>query len=243
MSTIALVQARMGSTRLPGKVLMDIAGQPMLAHVVERSLRARTLDGLVIATTKNPVDEAIVTEARRLGVPAFRGSEEDVLDRYYRAAKEHDASVIVRITADCPLIDPTVVDFVVEAFRKTSPDYASNILERTFPQGLDTEVVKLEALERAWREASKAYQRAHVTPYIYEHPERFRLYSVRNAEDLSSHRWTVDTKEDLEFVREVYSRLGSGGRFGWRDVLDLIRHEPELESINRHVRQKTLEEG
>ncbi|HSJ53652.1 MAG TPA: glycosyltransferase family protein [Anaerolineae bacterium] len=243
MRVLAIVQARMGSTRLPGKVLEDVAGQSMLARVVRRVQRARQVDRVVVATSTSPADEAIVAECERLGVACFRGDERDVLDRFYRAAAHFRAPVIVRITADCPLIEPQVVDEVVAAFHAARPDYASNTLERSYPRGLDTEVMSLEALARAWAEAPEPYHWIHVTPYFYQNPEMFTLLSVRQARDDSQQRWTVDTAEDLAFVRQIYERLGSGGEFDWRDVLDLLDREPGLMGLNRDVRQKGLHEG
>jgi spore coat polysaccharide biosynthesis protein SpsF len=193
MKVVAIIQARMGSTRLPGKVLRDIAGETMLARVVRRVQLARMPDAVVVATTLAPFDDAIVAECVRLGVPAFRGSEQDVLDRYWQATCTHQADVIVRITADCPLIDPRLVDYVVAAFLEGQPDYASNVLERTYPRGLDTEVMAQTTLEQAWQQAGQLYQRAHVTPYIYQNPNRFRLLPVKAEADHSYLRWTVDT--------------------------------------------------
>jgi len=243
MGVIAVIQARMGSTRLPGKVLKDIGGATMLARVVRRTQRARLLDGVVIATSVAEPDEAVVIEASKLGVPVFRGSEEDVLDRYYQAALAHKAEVVARITSDCPLIDAEVIDHVVSVFLHEAPDYASNSLIRTYPRGLDIEVMAMEALARAWREAREPYERAHVTPYIYRNPEKFRLLSVKSDTDYSAYRWTVDTPEDLELVRAVYARLDCGDDFGWRDVLEVQAREPGLIELNRHIRQKALEEG
>jgi spore coat polysaccharide biosynthesis protein SpsF len=242
LRTVAIVQARMGSTRLPGKVLLDVGGESMLARVVRRVRRAASLDDLVVATTAAPADAAVVDECRRLGVASFLGDEHDVLDRFYRAAQAHSAGAVVRITADCPLIDPGLIDRVVDDFRVWAPDYASNVLERTYPRGLDAEVISFPALERAWHEASEPYQRAHVTPYFYVHPDLFRLLSVTaSPADYSAHRWTVDTADDLSFVREVVRRLAEP--FSWTDVLDLLAREPALADINRAVRQKALHEG
>jgi len=243
MRTVAIVQARMGSTRLPGKVLQDIGGRTMLARVVEQASRAKLLDAVVVATTTGPADEAIVEECRSLRVPAFRGSEQDVLDRYHDAAHAHDADPVVRITSDCPLLDPDIVDEVISLFRREGPDYASNVTARTFPQGLDVEVFSRRALDRAWEDARQPYERVHVTPFIYQHGDRFRLATLKADRDYSGYRWTVDTPEDLTFVRNVYDRLGGHGRFGWRDVLSLLEREPRLTDINRGVRQKSLEEG
>ncbi len=243
MRTVAIIQAHMGSTRLPGKVLADIEGQTMLARVVERTRRARRVDDVVVAATVNPKDSPLLDETKRLGVPAFRGNEEDVLDRYVQCASEHKADPVVRITSDCPLLDPEVVDRVVDAFLASPCDYASDVLERTYPQGLDVEVIARSALERAWREAREPWERVHVTPYINRHPDRFRLVGVRAESDLSGFRWTVDTSDDLAFVREVYARFRPRTDFGWKEVLVLLQREPQLVELNRQVRQKAPEEG
>lgn len=245
MKIVAMIQARTGSTRLPAKVLKDIEGETMLARVVQRVRRAKQINEFLVATTDRPADDAILEECKRLAVKVSRGDQDDVLDRYYRAAQLAKAEVVVRITSDCPLIDPEVIDKTVAAFLEAKPDYASNALERTYPRGLDTEVMSFTALSRAWQEARKPYEREHVTPYIYEHPEKFKLLSVTGAADFSSHRWTVDTAEDLEFVRAVYGRFQanpefSGREFSGRDVLDLLEREPELQAINQNVQQKAL---
>ncbi|RLC82174.1 MAG: acylneuraminate cytidylyltransferase [Chloroflexi bacterium] len=242
MKTVAIIQAHMGSTRLPGKVLKDLAGEPMLARVVDRTRRTQTLDEVVVATTVQPADEAIVRLCAERGWPCFRGSEEDVLDRYYQAAVAHQADVVVRITSDCPLIEPEVVDLVVGEFLARQPevDYVSNTLPpRTFPRGLDTEVVSFEALERAWREDENPAWREHVTPYIYRNPERFDCHGVTNEVDYSGMRWTVDTPEDLELVRRSYEHFGHD-RFSWREVLAVLKERPDWLEINRHVRQKAI---
>lgn len=243
MRRVAVIQARMGSTRLPGKVLADIGGETMLGRVVARARRASTLDEVVVATSTLPEDEAVAREAVRLGAPVFRGDEQDVLDRYHGAAREFRADVVVRITADCPLVEPEVVDLVGAEFARAAADYASNNMPPTYPRGLDVEVFTADALARAWREAREPYQRVHVTPYIYQHPELFQLLPVRSERDYSGQRWTVDTPEDLTFVRAVYERLGNSDLVTWRDVLALLDREPELTHLNQHVRQKALEEG
>jgi spore coat polysaccharide biosynthesis protein SpsF len=233
----------MGSTRLPGKVLKDLGGQSVLMRVVTRLRRARLINELLVATTDEPADDAIVAECRRNSVPVFRGDEEDVLDRYFRAAQLSKAEAVVRITSDCPLIDPEVTDKTIQAFLDQKPAYASNCVVRTYPRGLDTEVMTLPALERAWRLANQPYQRAHVTPYIYEHPEEFKILSVTGEADFSHYRWTVDTPEDLEFIRTIYARLQDKGDFRGPDVLAVLDHEPELMDLNRSVAQKALHEG
>ena len=206
---VAIVQARMGSTRLPGKVLKDLGGETVLARVLARLKRSVTIGEVIVATTDAPGDDVIVTECRRLKTRFFRGEENDVLDRYYRAAQFSNAEVIVRITADCPLIDAEITDKTVKEFLNERPDYASNALLRTYPRGLDTEVFSIHALEIAWCEASEAYQRAHVTPFIYQNPQRFTLLTVKGERDHSGLRWTLDTEPDLEFLRAVYARLGA----------------------------------
>jgi len=242
LKVVAIIQARMGSTRLPGKVLLDLSGKTVLARVVERLRGARSVDDLLVATTDQPEDDAIVEACNRLSVASFRGQENDVLDRYHQAALSAHADVIVRITSDCPLIDPEVVDQTIHKLTSEAADYASNCLDRRYPRGLDTEVIGAQALARAWREAAKPYQREHVTPYIYEDPAQFRLASLIADADYSHHRWTVDTPEDLQLVRAIYQRLGPGD-FLWRDVLALLDREPALVELNRGVPQKALHTG
>jgi spore coat polysaccharide biosynthesis protein SpsF len=233
----------MGSTRLPGKVLRDLEGETMLARVMRRLGRARRIDSLLVATTDRAADDAIAEECRRHKLPVFRGDQDDVLDRYFRAAQLVKADVVVRVTSDCPLIDPEMTDQTVAAFLEARPDYAANNLVRTYPRGLDTEVFSMDALANAWQQARKPYERSHVTPYIYEHPADFRILTVTEDADYSHHRWTVDTAEDLEFVRTIYSRFKEKPDFLWRDVLDLVEREPQLTELNRSIEQKALHEG
>lgn len=240
MKTLAIVQARMGSSRLPGKVLMDLAGETVLARVVRRSARAVLVDQIVVATSSSSIDDAVVSECVRLGVEYFRGSESDVLDRYYRCSQAFCASAVVRITADCPVIDPALVDLTIRAFRQDPCDYASNAILPGYPRGLDVEVFTMSALSRAWHEARKSYEREHVTPYFYEHSELFRLVSVNAECDHSDLRWTLDTVEDLELLRAIYAKLGKRDHFCWEDVLQIVECEPELSLINSHVVQKAV---
>jgi spore coat polysaccharide biosynthesis protein SpsF len=238
MRVVGIIQARMGSTRLPGKVLRPLAGEPMLARCVGRLQHARTLDQVVVATTTGPEDDAIVDLCRARGWAWFRGECDDVLDRYYRAARQFNASVVVRVTSDCPLLSPRLVDRVVGALG--SADLASNVIpHHTWPRGLDTEAVRMDALERAWREDANPATREHVTLYLKRHPERFRLVEVNNEEDLSEMRWTVDTPDDYTFASRVYRHFGHDG-FSWREVLALVRSHPEIAELNRHVQQKPL---
>jgi spore coat polysaccharide biosynthesis protein SpsF len=240
---VAIIQARMGSTRLPGKVLKDLEGETVLARVLARVKRAATIGHIIVATSDAAGDDVIVAECKRLSTRVFRGGAQDVLDRYYRGAQLFKAEVVVRITADCPLIDPELVDETVKRFLDELPDYASNALVRTYPRGLDTEVFTLRALERAWSESSDPYQRAHVTPFIYQNPKRFKVLAVKGEKDYSSLRWTLDTPEDLEFLRAVYARFPERDDFGWLEVLSLLEREPHLLDLNRNVVQKDLHEG
>ncbi len=238
---LAIIQARMGSTRLPGKVLLDLAGKPMLERIVSRCRQASTLDEVLVATTTQPADDRIADLCAAHNWPGFRGSEDDVLDRYYRAALQQQAEIVVRITGDCPLIDPEVIDLTVKKFLEHGAlDYASNSLDRiTFPRGLDVEVMSFNALTRAWHEDHNPAWREHVTPYIYRHPEKFRLLSVTNEVDYSHLRWTVDTPADLALVRKIYEHFG-GDDFSWRQVLALLAQHPQWLEINRYVAQKEL---
>ncbi len=225
----------MGSTRLPGKVLTEIAGRPMLWHVVQRAKRAQRLDHAIVATSEKPEDDTVAAFCTESDIACFRGSEGDVLDRYYQAARKFiDATTIVRITADCPLVDPQVIDKVVETYQDGPYDYVTNVLPRTYPDGLDVEVFSLAALERAWSETGGPYPREHVTFYLREHPDLFRIGNVMHQVDLSAMRWTVDYPQDMHFVRTVYDHMIDGS-FGLTDVLELLEAHPELIKINSDI--------
>jgi spore coat polysaccharide biosynthesis protein SpsF len=242
MKLVGIVQARMGSTRLPGKVLRDLCGAPMLSRVVSRTLRSNAIDLAVVATTVDPADDAIEHLCVERGWHCFRGDEDDVLDRYYRTAVAYEADVVVRITSDCPLIEPKIVDQLVQEFMDLQPrvDYACNMLpNRTFPRGLDTEVMRFDALEKAWKEDTNPAWREHVTPYIWRHADLFTIHGLVNDEDLSHMRWTVDTEDDLNFVNHIYRRF-SDDTFSWRQVLALLAQHREWLQINGHVAQKVL---
>jgi spore coat polysaccharide biosynthesis protein SpsF len=206
---LGILQARMSSSRLPGKVLAPVLGQPMIARQVERLRRCRRLDRLVVATSDRPEDDELARACAGLGLEVHRGSLDDVLDRFHGAlAAFGPAETVVRMTADCPLADPALIDRVIGAHLETGVDYTSNTpATRTFPHGLDVEVMRASVLETAWREARDPYEREHVTPFIYRHPERFRLGYVSDAPSLAHLRWTVDLPEDLAFVRYVYETL------------------------------------
>ena len=230
---IALVQARMGSTRLPGKSLADIGGHPMLWHVVNRVRKSRLAEKTILATSTNPADDPIVGFCSEECIDCFRGSENDVLDRFYQAAKKNSAETVVRVTADCPLVDPTIVDRVIVEFQRGSVDYASNTIRYTYPDGLDVEVFSFAALEQAWRQATMPSEREHVTPYLRK--GKFRTLNVENEFSLpcGQFRWTVDSASDLEFVRSVYAALAAKEHFGFRDVLQLLDEKPNLMSTQR----------
>jgi spore coat polysaccharide biosynthesis protein SpsF len=243
MRTVAIIQARMASSRLPGKVLKTLGKVSVLSNVVSRIRRSRLIDEVVVATTVDTSDDQVVQQCAADGVRVVRGSSADVLDRFYRTAQQVNADAIVRITADCPLIDASVSDRTIQAFKDQRPDYASNTLVRTYPRGLDTEVFAFAALERAWRQAREAYQRVHVTPFFYQHPEMFSLLSVSGECDYSRYRWTLDTPQDLAFLQEVYSRFDGRNDFSWQEVIAVLEREPELALINIESRQKELHEG
>jgi len=237
---VAIIQARMGSTRLPGKVMLPLLGEPILTRVLRRTARARTLDDVVVATTTLPEDDAIVALVEAEGRPVVRGSETDLLDRYLQAARAHDADAIVRVTSDCPLIDPDVIDRTVLAFRAGDVDYASNALEpRTYPRGLDVEVIARAALERAGREDRDPAWREHATPFIYRHPESFRLLRVAAGDDHADQRWSVGTPEDFALVERIYDAIGRDD-FGWREALAVVAAHPSWVAVNRHVAQKVV---
>lgn len=221
----AIVQARMGSRRLPGKVLAPIAGKPQLQRVIERVRRADI--AVVVATTETAIDDPVADLCAALDVPTVRGSEHDVLDRYRLAALRFGADPVVRITADCPLIDPAVLRGVIHAYERGGYDYVANINPPTYPDGLDVEVFSFAALEQAWAMAELPAEREHVTLFVRNHPERFRIGNVTNEHDLSSLRWVVDEPHDLAFVRAVYAHFGETA-FGMADLLNVIEHYPEL---------------
>lgn len=243
MRVAAIIQARMGSTRLPGKVLKKVLGKTLLEYQLERVQRASTIDETVVATTDNEKDNPIAELCERLSVPVYRGSEEDVLSRYYEAATLYHADVVVRLTSDCPLIDPEVIDKVTGTFLTNSDqyDYVSNTLQRTYPRGLDTEVLPFRVLEEAFHSADKKPYREHVTLYVYQHPEKYRLFNYGNHTNESEYRWTVDTEEDFELIKKILEELyNENDSFSWKDVLKVCKKNPRLVSINRGVRQKTV---
>lgn len=258
-NVVAIIQGRMNSSRLPGKILLDIAGQPMLSRVYLRTSRAGSVSEAVFATTADPSDDPVAEYCGLSGIPFKRGSQFDVLDRYYQAAHAAGAEVVVRVTADCPLIDPALLDDVVRTLLEGGYDFACNRLPppwpRTYPIGLDVEACTFPALEKAWRQAKEPQHREHVMPYLYEGVQLttvnrqlyngtsqrgFNIALLQHVTDFGAYRWTVDTAQDLEFVRQVYARFDGRDDFTWREVLDLVHREPQLMEINAGVQHKTL---
>ena len=243
MKITAIIQARMGSSRLPGKVLKPLLGQSVLSHVIHRVQQVKRINEIVIATTDKGEDEVIVEEALNCGVQISRGSEDDVLSRYYHAADKFGADVIVRITSDCPLIDPEISNNVIEKYLTSNVDYCSNTQTRSFPRGLDTEVFSFSSLHKAFWNAKKDYEREHVTPYLYLNPQQFKIAQFVNEIDYSHYRWTLDTPEDWELISKIYEKLHSAGSiFHWMDAIRLMERYPELADINKEIKQKNLGE-
>ncbi|MBI9014620.1 MAG: glycosyltransferase family protein [Clostridiales bacterium] len=244
MKVTAIIQARVGSTRLPGKVLKELKGHTVLYHVIERVSQSTLIDDIIIATTLNENDDAIEQEAQKCGVKVFRGSEDDVLSRFYLAAENNKSDVVVRITSDCPLIDPNVLDDIINSFIKNdnieiATNAGADLKLRTFPRGLDVEVFSCKVLKDAYLNAKEQYQREHVTPYIYENSQN--IYHHLNNVNYSNYRWTVDTEEDFSLVEEIYHRLYSGKHdFFLKEIVNILRKEPKLCDINAHIEQKKL---
>ena len=239
---VAIIQARMTSSRLPGKVLADLCGQPVLGWMLRRAARAKLIDEVRLATTSNASDDAVAAYAQQMNAPLTRGSEPDVLDRYYQAAQESQAEVIVRLTGDCPLIDPAMLDANIQTFLEADPplDFAANRLpgKRTIPIGLDTEICTFAALERAWKEAVLPHQREHVMPYFYENPDEFEILHIRHKPDFGQHRWTVDSPEDLALLRAICAQF-EDDQFSWQAVLELVQAQPDLAALNAAVPHRT----
>jgi spore coat polysaccharide biosynthesis protein SpsF len=242
MKIVCVVAARMVSTRLSGKSMMNILGKPMLEHEIRRIQQSKLVDEIVIATTTKKEDDVIVELGNKLGISVYRGSSEDVLDRTLKAAKAVDGNIIVQINGDCPLIDPEVCDMVIKTYLDKRPDYACNSrLKATFPTGFDTEVFSVKVLEEVDKLTNNKFDREHVTLYIYEHPEKFKLLNVTASPELNRPdlRLTVDTIEDLELVREIYKELYKKNTyFSGKDIIELFNKKPELKKINSHIKQK-----
>jgi spore coat polysaccharide biosynthesis protein SpsF len=244
MKTVAIIQARMSSSRLPGKVLKEAGGRPLLERMVERVKRSERVDEVLVATTVDPSDDTIADFCKQNGIKYFRGNLMDVLDRYYQASLAASAQIVVRLTGDCPLIDPALIDETLALMESKQADFACNRLPppmtRTYPIGLDVEAVTFAALKTAWKLATEKHEREHVMPYFYEVPGRFKVVKLDYPTDYGSLRWTVDTPEDLEFVRAVYTGLDNRNDFSWLEVLKLVQDHPEISEINAGVHHKTM---
>ena len=251
MKVLIIIQARMTSTRLPGKVLKQVLSIPLLEYLIKRLKRIKQADSICIACTTNEADQPIVELGQQLGVEIYRGSESDVLARHYEAANKLRAEHIMRITSDCPLIDPHEMDLLLSAYLTAKPeiDYmSSGLFERSYPRGMEAEVFSYRALEIAFNKAVLPYEREHVTPYIYTHPDVFNLKGftfkdINGAKNESHHRWTVDTSEDFELISRILTKLyPTNPDFTISDILELMRQHPEWVSINAHVHQKHFTE-
>lgn len=242
MKHVAIIQARMGSSRLPGKVLKPLAGRPVLTHVVERCSRAACLDEVVVATTTDPRDDVLVDYCQTANIPVVRGSEDDVLSRYFKAAEERGADLITRITSDCPLIDPGLIDRVAAARAEADADYAALFSPRTFPRGLDNECFTMDSFRTVKTAAILPEEKVHVTPHYYLNPDRFHLVPVVNDTDLSALRWTLDTPEDYAALSAIFDHFGGRNDMDWTEVLDLVTRQPEITAMNAHIEQKALKD-
>ncbi len=228
----AIIQARLGSTRTPGKTMRLIANKPLLEYSVDRAKQARYIDKVIVATTTSTKDDLISEWCKEKGIDSFRGSEDDVLDRYFQTASHFEADIIVRITSDCPFVDPQIIDLLTLSLKVFGADYASNrIKNRSWPHGLDVEVFAFNALKTTWKNAKQKREREHVTPYIMGHPELFKHLEVPLKEDLSQYRLTVDYPEDLEFTRIMIEKYNAD-KMNWREIIDLLKKHPELVAIN-----------
>ncbi|MCK0470518.1 NTP transferase domain-containing protein [Halalkalibacter sp. APA_J-10(15)] len=245
MKVVAIIQARMGSTRLPGKVLKEVLNKPLLAYQIERVQKVTRLDEIVIATTKLAGDDAIVSLCHQLNVPFYRGDEKDVLARFYEAATSLKADVIVRLTSDCPIIDPHVIEKGISLFEEyhNKFDYISNTMQRTYPRGMDTEVFSFDALKQAYYMARSHSEREHVTLFFRNQSDLFRILNFYYKEDQSANRWTVDTIEDFELIKRIIEKLHPNNPlFTLEDTLQLLKQFPHWKQLNVHVEQKENED-
>ncbi|HBH45836.1 MAG TPA: hypothetical protein DDX47_00500 [Candidatus Jacksonbacteria bacterium] len=234
----AIIQARTNSTRLPNKVLLPLQEKSVLEHVIIRVRQARKINKIIVATTKNSSDDKIVQICHNMQINYFRGSENDVLDRYYQAAKKFNLNDIVRITGDCPVTDPTIIDQVIYLYQKKNLAYATNVIPPTFPDGLDVEIFSRQALDKAWREAKLKSAREHVTVYMWQNPHLFKQSHLKNKVDLSKRRWVLDNPEDYEFMKQIFTQLyQSKPNFRLKHVLNFLTAHPNIEKINQGIKR------
>lgn len=234
MKSIAIIQVRMGSTRLPGKVLKKLNGISVLECLLEQLNHSKLLDDKIIATTTNSEDDVILKLCESNGIKCFRGSQDDVLDRYYQCAKQFSVKTIVRITSDCPLIDPKIIDKVIDYYFNNSYDCVNNYFKRTYPYGNDVEVFSFNILEEAWQKAHTNSEREHVTPYIYNNPDQFSIGWIENKDNFSQFHWTVDRPEDLDFIRAILKKISKRPIF-IEDILSVIKEDPSILEINKNT--------
>lgn len=231
----------MGSTRLPGKILKTVNGKPLLEYQLERVKQVKNIDQIVIATTIEKQDQPIVDFCESIGVDYYRGSEKDVLSRYYEAGKKFNGDIILRLTSDCPLIDPKTIDVTLQHYLNNTYDYVSNTIVRTFPRGLDTEVFSVDSLHKAYEEATLERDREHVTSYLYTHPEIFKIGYITSPKDYSAHRWTVDTIDDFQLIELILTKMYKPDEtFHFEDVIEVINKHPEWFYLNAHIEQKKI---
>jgi len=243
MKIVGIIQARMGSTRLPGKVLKYVLGKPLIAYVVEQLRKVSSLNEVILATSTLQTDDQLANWARESNVKCFRGSESDVLKRYCDAAKESGADIIVRIAGDCPLLEPNIADKVMKLHLETNADYSANTIERTFPRGWDVENMQMELLELADRESKDPFQREHVTPFFWQQPNRFHLESYEAKDEFfrPDLRLCVDTEDDFQLIRLILEGLDKGSSpVDGKHIIELFKKHPEWAKINSHVVQKHL---
>lgn len=239
-----ILQARMGSERLPGKVLLPVLKKPLLVWQIERMKRAKNADAIVLATTTLKEDDPIAALAKPLGIDLYRGSGNNVLLRYAEAAKFSHADLVVRVTGDCPLIDPHVIDLVILEHKKSGADYTSNTRKQTFPRGMDVEVFSSKILQEAAESAHEPYDLEHVTSYIYRHPEKYSLHTVTLDPPQAEYRWTVDTQEDFTLIKNILEEIApKNPNFTLSDLLQLLQDHPEWNKINAHIKQKPLHDS
>jgi len=234
MKPVAIIQVRMSSTRLPGKVLKKLNGITVLESLLNQLNYSKLLNDKIIATTSNSEDDVIFNFCKSKEIKCYRGSQDDVLDRYYNCAKKFSINTIIRITSDCPLMDPQVIDDVIDFYLKNSYDYVNNFYKRTYPYGNDVEIFSIKVLEKVWEKATKPSEREHVTPYIYNNPGEFSLGWIENKENLSEFHWTIDRKEDLIFVQNIFKKI-SKRPILMKDIIDVIKDDPSLLEINKNT--------
>ena len=237
---IAIIQARSRSTRLPEKVLMEIYGKSLLELYVDRVRKSQTVDKIVVATTIEPYDDKIAEICKKIGVDCFRGSENDLVDRYYQCAVKYQANVVVRVTSDDPFVDYQVIDRGVSILLEQKVDFVTNHFEPTYPEGLDVEIYSFQVLENVWKQSVLPYEREHVFPYIQEHQKDYKIINFTQKEDYSGYRWTIDHQCDFDMAEKVYSYLYMGGKkiFLQREILKLLSEHPEISLINSHIQRK-----